>query len=90
MTWTQQLYDTLTPRSSDGREAFRIVDELFASIVAALRRHPRIAPVSRLELELLLADSRRDIERWLFTQLHDRIDLHDAIDVVARRFLGED
>jgi hypothetical protein len=90
LTSSQDLYDLLGPRASNGAEAFPLVDELFAGVRAALRRDPRFASIKQLELELLLADLRRDTVQLLFNLLHEQLDLHDTINIVAQRFFGED
>ena len=86
----RDLYDLLAPRASVGCEAFRQVDALFDAIIAALRRDPRLATIPRAELDLLLADLRRDTaDRW-FRVLVARLDLYDTVAVIAARVFGED
>ena len=75
------LRHELEPFASNGREAFGIVESLFAEIVAALRRDQRFTDVRLQELELLFADARADAERRLFNELRDRVHLDD-VDVV--------
>jgi hypothetical protein len=90
LTTSQDLYDLLAPRASNGAEAFRLIDELFTGIIVALRRDRRFVSVKLIEFELLLADQRRDTtDRWL-NLLHDRLDLHDTVNIIAQRILGED
>lgn len=68
--------------ASNGRRAYPIVRALFDGIVDVLRCDPRLrAVVSRGDLELLLADARRDAEILLVRELRDRVALAD---------LGED
>jgi hypothetical protein len=55
--------------------------------VVIRRRFPGTAVA---EIELLLADVRRDAEEVLFDLLHDTITLGAVIDVVAQRFFEED
>jgi hypothetical protein len=71
----------LEPYAYSGREAFRIVENLFDGIVAALRRDQRFAQIQHFELELLFADARAEAERRLFNELKNRVH-HDAIDLV--------
>jgi hypothetical protein len=75
------LRDELEPFASNGREAFRIVENVFDGIVAAIRRDPRLAEMKMQGLELLFADVRAETERCLFDELRDRVHL-DAVDVV--------
>jgi hypothetical protein len=75
--------------ASDGREARTLVEDLFASILAALRRDPRFSGIALLDLELVLADARRDAEESLFFELRNRVRLEDAEDLV-HRMTGED
>jgi hypothetical protein len=64
--------------ASDGRKAYRIVGELFDNIVATLRRSPHIhAVASRDDIELLLADKRRNAEILLVRELRGRVRLDD-------------
>jgi hypothetical protein len=64
--------------ASDGRKAYRIVGALFDSIVATLRRAPHIPAVaSRDDIELLLADERRNAEILLVRELRGRVHLDD-------------
>jgi hypothetical protein len=64
--------------ASDGRRAYPIVRALFANVIIVLRRDPRIhAVASRDDLELLLADARRDAEILLVRELRDRVALAD-------------
>jgi hypothetical protein len=61
------LRHELEPFASTGREAARIVDELFNKIIAALRRDRRFAEIRLQELELIFADPRADAEQRLFS-----------------------
>jgi hypothetical protein len=68
----------LADYASDGRKAYRIIGALFDNIVVALRRNPRIhAAVSRDDLELLLANTRRHTEILLVSELRGRVALSD-------------
>ena len=71
----------LEPFANSGHEAFRIVENLFAGIVAALRRDQRFAQIQHFELELLFADARAEAERRLFNELKNRVHV-DAVDLV--------
>jgi hypothetical protein len=75
------LRDELEPFAADGREAFRILEIIFDSIVAALRRDQRFTNIPLREFELLFADARTDAERRLFVELRDRVHLDD-VDVI--------
>jgi hypothetical protein len=75
------LRDELEPFASNGREASHLVEELFESIVVALRRDPRFAGIPLRDFELLLADVHADAERRLFNRLRDHVHL-DAVDIV--------
>jgi hypothetical protein len=74
----RDIIDLLQARASSGRIAFRIVETMLANVIAALRRDPRFVGVSLFDFELLLADIKREAERTLFAELHDRIALDDA------------
>jgi hypothetical protein len=73
----------LEPFAHSGREAFAIVESLFAEIIASLRRDRRFAATPASELELLLADIRADVEQRLFNELRDRVHLDDVDKVNA-------
>jgi hypothetical protein len=67
--------------ASDGRKAFPISRALFDNIVATLCRSPRIrAAVPATDLELMLADVRRDFEKLLVHELRNRIHVDDLED----------
>ena len=66
--------------ASDGREAVRIVEELFDAVVVALRRDPRFAGILLREFDQIFADVRADAEQRLFDQLIDRVHLDDVAD----------
>jgi hypothetical protein len=68
----------LEPFASTGREAARIVDELFNNIIAAPRRDRRLAEIRLQELELIFADPRADAEQRLFDGLRDRVHPDDV------------
>jgi len=72
------LCERLATYASDGRRAYEIVDTLFSGIVEALRRDPRFHAVPIFDLELLLADTRADIEKQLVRELRDRIRIEDV------------
>jgi hypothetical protein len=87
---SEQLYAVLKPRASDGELADRFVDELFARVIAVVRKDTRFTSLTLLELELKFADLHRDFAARLFGLLHEQLDLHDAVDLIASRFFGED
>jgi hypothetical protein len=68
----------LEPFASSGREASRIIEEIFDAVVVALRRDQRFACIPLREFELLFADIHADAERRLFDQLRDRVHLDDV------------
>jgi hypothetical protein len=83
------IIDLLQARASSGRDAFRIIDSLFAKIIATLRRDPRFDGVSQFEFELLLADVSSEAEKVLFAEMRDRVPLADAEHAV-HQCLGEE
>ena len=89
MSTSREIIDLLEARASSGRAAFEIVQTVFVKIFAALRRDPRFAGISLLELELLIADPSRELEDTLFAALRDRVHLDDAEDAV-RLCLGDE
>lgn len=71
----------LEPFASTGREASRIIEEIFDAVVVALRRDPQFAGIPLNEFELLFADIHADAERRLFNELRDTVHL-DCVDTV--------
>jgi hypothetical protein len=63
--------------AASSRKAFQIAESLIDGIITALRRNQRLAGISLLELELLLADTRADAERRPLSELRDRVHLDD-------------
>ena len=59
MTAARDICDLLQARSSSGRQAFEIVDAVFAKIIAILRRR---FGIGQFEAELLLVDVVRERE----------------------------
>jgi hypothetical protein len=72
------LRDELEPFAASGREASPIVEDLFAAIIAALRRDPRFAGIPLRDFELIFADVHADAEQRLFDELHGRIHIDDV------------
>jgi hypothetical protein len=72
----------------DGSEAFAVAETIVVGVIAVLRK--RFPNLSVFELELLLADVRRDIENMLFGIVHNTVDRDAAVDVIVSRFFGED
>jgi hypothetical protein len=83
------LYAMLQPRAGDGEQAVRIVDELVSDLISVLRRQPGCTS-TRLDLELLFANLRRDAITRIFNLSHDTLDLHDTVNLIACRFFGEE
>jgi hypothetical protein len=63
--------------AASGRRAYGIVDVIFADVMIGLRKDSRFRAVSTFDLELLLADARRNVESLLLRELRDRIHLDD-------------
>jgi hypothetical protein len=74
----RDIIDLLQARASSGRNAYRIIETVFAKIIAKLRRDPRFNDVSQFEFELLFADVSSEAERVLFAEMRDRVLLADA------------
>jgi hypothetical protein len=85
----RDIFDLLQARASTGRNAFRIVESLFAKIIARLQRDSRFAGISQFEMELLLADVSNDAGNLLFVEMRDRVLLADAEHAV-HQCLGEE
>jgi hypothetical protein len=79
--------NALRSQTVDGREADDLTDEIFTALIAVLRKNFGI-PLA--DLELMLADVRRDTENKLFGAVHNTIDCDTAVDVIVSRFFGED
>ncbi|MGY8682661.1 hypothetical protein Q2941_33510 [Bradyrhizobium sp. UFLA05-153] len=68
----------LEPFAARGRKAFSITRSLFDAIVATLRRDQRFLGIKSDDLDLLLADLRRETEQRLFNEMRDRVHLDDV------------
>jgi hypothetical protein len=68
----------LEPFAASGRKVFRITRSLFDAIVATLRRDQRFAGIKPHELDLLLADLRRETEQRLFSEIRNRVHMDDV------------
>jgi hypothetical protein len=85
----RDIIDLLQARANSGRNAYRIIETVFAMIIAKLRCDPRFATISQFEFELLLADVSNDTGDLLFAEMRDRVLLADAEHAV-HQCLGED
>jgi hypothetical protein len=72
--------------ASDGHEALLVADKIFAQVRALLHRH---LGRSFFEVDLLLADLRRDTHQELFDLVHNTVDRDTVVDIVAQRFFGD-
>jgi hypothetical protein len=63
--------------ASDGRRGYNLVDVIFAGIECALRKNPTFDAISPFDLEVLLADARRNAEILLVRELRGRTRLDD-------------
>jgi hypothetical protein len=71
------IRNELASYAGNGRRAYGLVDVIFTDVVIALRKDPRFGAVLRFDLELLLADARRNAEIFLVRELRDRVHLDD-------------
>jgi hypothetical protein len=85
----RDIIDLLQARASSGRSAYRIIETVFAKIIAKLRHDSRFAGISQFEMELLLADVSNDAGNLLFAEMRDRVLLADAEHAV-HQCLGEE
>jgi hypothetical protein len=67
----------LTSNAANGRCAYGLVETIIADILIGLRKDPRFKIVPRFDLELLLADARRNAEILLVRELRNRIHIDD-------------
>jgi hypothetical protein len=76
------IIDLLQARASSGRAAFQIADDMFAKLIAVLRRDRRFTNIPVFELELMFEDVRNEVEAVLFNEMHARVRLDEAEDAV--------
>ena len=88
MTVRAELMTALDSWTSDGSEAFVATDKIFARVRIIL--HENLSNKSLHEIDLLLADLKRDTREELHNLLRNTLDRDEAIDLVVRRFFGED
>jgi hypothetical protein len=83
----EELQSALDRHTSDGSEAFILVDKIFGSVRALL--HKLCPDMSFLEIDLLLGDLQRDVCEDLFDHLHGAID-RSFVDTAVDRFFEGD
>lgn len=83
-----ELQAALDSWTSDGSEAFEIVEKIFARIRALLHAH--LKNKSFDDVDLLIADLRRDTHEDLSDLIRNTVDRDAVVDIVASRFFGED
>ena len=88
MTVRAELMNALDSWTSDGSEALAVIDKIFARTRIILHEH--IGNKSLHEIDLLLADVKRDTREELHDLLVNTVDRNEAVDLVVRRFFGED
>ena len=71
-------------------DAIGIVGDVFDAMVATLKRDPRFQNIPRDELDLLLADVRRDFEQKLGDVLEGEVYLDDVLDDIDAALGGAD
>jgi hypothetical protein len=81
---TNRLRALLEPRASDGRDAIPFINDLQDANIAALRRHPDLRHISRLEFEILLAAPSREAKTKLRNKLDGLLDLFDTLNILHR------
>lgn len=86
MTIEDDLENELASWTADANTAAAAASAIMTAVIAVLRR--RFPFVLYAELELLLADVRRDAEDLLNSLITGTINLDDAVDIVAERFMG--
>jgi hypothetical protein len=87
MNIRRDLEAALDSWASDGHEALLVADKILAYVRALLHQH---LGRSFSEIDLLLADLRRDARKELFDLTRNTVDRDTVIDIVAQRFFGED
>jgi hypothetical protein len=88
MTVHDDVEAALAGWAGNAGDADDVTNKLFDDVIVILRR--RFPDVSRNEFCLLLADVRRDVGTVIDAFVTGSVDIRDAADVVATRFLGED
>jgi hypothetical protein len=83
----QSLYDAWVVFDGlPGDAACEIADRNIDRVIAALRRDPRFAAVSTTDLELILADVRRESAVEIAEQTGQHVAASDVRDLAARGF----
>jgi site-specific DNA-methyltransferase (adenine-specific) len=88
MTVRTELMAALDSWTSDGSEAVIVIDKIFARARTILHEH--LSDKSSHEVDLLLADLKRDTREELHDLLHNTVDRDEIVDLVIRRYFGED
>ena len=79
---SHDVCDLLQAKACDGRNASEIVENMFAKIIATLRRDPRFTNIPVFEFELMFADVRNEAETALFNETYAQVSLDEAEDAV--------
>lgn len=66
--------------------ALALIDGTFERVITALRRDARFATISRADIEMLLADARRDVEFDVERHSASCVELADLRDLAERGF----
>jgi site-specific DNA-methyltransferase (adenine-specific) len=88
VTIRTELMNALDSTTSDGGEAFIVTDKIFARARTILHEH--LSNKSLHEVDLLLADLKRDTREELHDLLRNTVDRDEAVDLIVRRYFGED
>lgn len=88
MTVRTELMNALDSWTSDGSEAVAVTDKIFTRARTILHEH--LGNKSLHEVDLLLADLKRDTHDELHDLLCNTVDRDEAVDLVVRRYFGED
>jgi hypothetical protein len=88
MTIRRDLDGALRSWAVGDWEAYEVVGEIIDAAITALRK--RLPELTRGDLDLLLADTRRDAERTVCALISGTVHVDTAVNIVASRFFGED
>jgi hypothetical protein len=88
MTVYDDLEGALMSWATDASAASAVTETIFTSVIAALRR--RFPDAGRAELELLLADARRDADDMLDSMITGTVPIDTAVDIIIKRFIGDE
>jgi hypothetical protein len=86
---SQRLFEAINPFSLvDEGDSYAVIEAVFAGIVVTLRRH--FPDLTTAQLDLILADDKRDAEKLLVKEMDGLVNLEWVLDDIVDELAGDD